>query len=240
MKNTILWRVKNRFYPVRKEVQDKLQKEFFKVKGENILTDEQFEKLHNKDTKILLFEADHSLAKGLYLFTGITKFLTTVNFLYAYFAFTGAAVKLGYTFFYGSFGLNLLLTIGTRLYLRKLGKNVLFAIHYNTATRQLETVYFAPSGSKMLELHPQDIKVIPESIKALRDHENNDDLDSLKISENTTSIEAIYKDTKNGIEWKTVNTGKWYNQDLFLYLLTRHNKTTPARDRVGEWSEENQ
>ena len=62
----------------------------------------------------------------------------------------------------------------------------------------------------------------------------NDPRENDKISRQFENITSIYMDTKNKINWKTVGTGTWYNQPLWLYLLTYKNKP-PAT--TGEWKE---
>ena len=37
-------------------------------------------------------------------------------------------------------------------------------------------------------------------------------------------VTSVYIDTKNNIEWNTVNRGTWYNEDIFLYLMTQNHE----------------
>ena len=168
----------------------------------------------------------------------------TFNLVYVAGAIMKASVFFSTPFMWGGFLANNLLILILRYQLQQKSKETLFAVYYHTNTRKLETVYFDRGGVKKLEIDPADVEVIPESLKALREKEfleAKQELNPTKPDPNSQfeQIEAIYRDSRNGLKWKTVNNGKWYNQNIWLYLLTKKAKGKVDPTQVGQWKEEN-
>jgi len=209
--------------------------DFVKIKKDNILTDEEFESMHAKDQKVIIFEANSEYAKPFFMNVWILKLIYTTPFLFTIIYMTGKAATVSATSLGVVALVNVISAISIKLQLRQWRKQILFAIHYNTATRKLETVYFDQKGSHTIEVDPKDIEVIPESLQEIRKQQNIES--KLKEGEKAPSgkmITSIYRDTKNNIDLRTIETGKWYNQDLWLYFMT---KNTEGKQEMGQWTE---
>jgi hypothetical protein len=227
-------------YPVRQELYDERIDEFFKIKKDNVLSDQDFEDLHSSAQKISLFEADHNLARSAYrkslyyrLFNGafaavmLKCLMSPYEFLFQIQTIAAVSSVIGVNWLY-------------YYELNQMSKSHLFAMYYMTETKQIKWLYYHKNGTIARDIDPEDIEVIPSSMKALRTQmiQNLNADQKSKNNRMFEKIEAIYIDTKNDLPLKTVERGTWYNQSLWLYLMTKKRKVITDSSKLGQWQED--
>jgi len=111
----------------------------------------------------------------------------------------------------------------------------LLGVFYLTETRKLHTIYFDKRRQRIFDIDISDVK-LTESLNIMRkmDVKNPDLKEKEKVTKQFDNISAIYKDTKNGRNWNTVERGTWYNQTLWMYML----KNTNSMPKNTEWKED--
>ena len=160
------------------------------------------------------------------------------NFVYLLIFLTGSHLKTSFPVFSLLAGFNLAATLFIKYFVNYYSKDTLFAVYYMTKTRTFKTIYFERGGTKEFELEPKDLEIMQDSVnefrKIIKEMANKD---NAKKTLKPSKAKAIYYDSKNKLQWKTIGSGKWYNTDLFLYLLTQVRAQPQDRSQVGKWKE---
>ncbi|CAI2375054.1 unnamed protein product [Moneuplotes crassus] len=212
-------------YPISKEKEEQHVQEFIKAKREAILSEEDFEKLHNSNQRILIWEIDRLVVRSVFRSLTYLKILNLLSCLYVIkggilLATTGIPL-----FFLGGIGGLAFLHASLRNDIRKYSQDTLLGVFYLTESRQFETLYFSKKRTQAFEIEPSDV-ALTSSLKIMRDitQVRDNPKKKQKLEAQLEQADSIYVDTKNNRPWRTVDRGTWYNQPLWLYLLTKYNK----------------
>ena len=202
------------------------------------ISNEEFENLHKTDQKITIFNADESYAKQYLSIARATNISLTSNIFLLYIFLSNNYLKTSPEMFLLVTGSNFLISLFLTFFTRRYSKDTLFAVYYMTKTRTFSTIYFDRGGTKEFELEPRHLTVIQESVSEFRKLQKElNDKNNANKKLKPSKIRAIYYDSKNKLPWKTVGAGKWYNTDLFLYLMTQSKSAVKDPKQVGKWNE---
>jgi len=132
--------------------------EFFEVKKENIISNQDFDRLHFSPQRIMIWECSEMYAKKflrIILKRRVTEGVMLVFLLRILLAIPTGIIPLPQVL---GLGLTAILNIAYRREIKKCSKDTLFGIFYQTDSRKLETIYFDKKRSRSVMVDPSDVK----------------------------------------------------------------------------------